>query len=192
MATDGFEQSGGGGGSGAADLAGYAYRGDMCDAFDRSSVAARYSEESGDPTQYASQDPALASSYCSVTMKTSGDRYNRTYVSFTGMWHKKTDPEPEFAPRAQAYTDRSDDTSSYRTTQLGGLGDQAFLIVDKTRGGSTVRWMRLAVRDGWFEASLEWSNYASASSDSAAPGEPELRRMLTADMKSTLAALRKG
>ncbi|MFG3257960.1 hypothetical protein [Streptomyces sp. NPDC048172] len=190
LATGGFEKGGDTGG-GKADLAGYTVPSDMCEPFDRSALAARYSEESGDPTSYGSKDPALSSAYCSVTMKSSGSDYARTYVSFTGDWHKKSDPEPEFAPRMKAYTERSDDTSTYRVRQIGGIGEEAFLILDKSQGGDTVRWARLAVRDGWFEGTLEWSNYGTGPNDGESLSETELRKMMTSDMKATLEALKK-
>ena len=189
LATGGFTADDNGGGK--ADLAGYSYPSDMCEPFDRSALAARYSQESGDPTSYGSKHRALSSAYCRVTLKTSGSEYARTYVSFTGDWHKESDPGPEFAPRQKAYKNRSDSTSTYKVREVGGIGDEAYLVVDAS-GGDTVRWASLAVRDGWFEGTLEWSNYGTGPNDDGASlSEKDLRGMMTTDMKATLEALKK-
>lgn len=181
------------GGFGGADLAGYSFHDHVCDRFDRSAVKKRYPSEDGEPTEYSSNASALASGYCSIALKDpeSSSEYARTYVTFNATWHKKSDPEPEFAARVRSYEDRDDDKSEYDVKKAEGIGDEAYFTTDRSAKGKPVRWAQLVVRDGWFESSVDWSGYSSASESDNPLSEAEIRKMLTTDMKATLAALKK-
>ncbi|UGY91382.1 hypothetical protein [Streptomyces gobiensis] len=175
-----------------SDLAGYHFHSDMCRAFDRSALRGHYSEDTDrEPTQYSSEQDALDSSYCSVRLKAPGARsYDTTYVSFQVAWHKRANPEGEFEARMREYEHRESKTADYEVEAVDGLGEEAFLITDRSKRSDKVRWAKLAVRDGWVETTLDWNDLSSATRTEQ-PTKDRLRDMLTSDTKATLEALKK-
>ncbi|WP_461026917.1 hypothetical protein [Streptomyces sparsus] len=175
-----------------ADLAGYHYHQDLCGALDTSALRGHYAEDSSrGPTGYHARHEALDSSQCSVRLKAPNARsYDTTYVSFQAAWHKKTDPAGEFAARMEAYKSRSSDTSEYGVEAVDGLGEEAYLVTDRAKRDDRLRWAMLAVRDGWVETTMEWSEITSRSSADRMTKD-RLQEMLTTDTRATLEALKK-
>lgn len=174
-----------------ADLAGYHFHSDLCAALDTSALSEHYAPDpERDPDGHHAEDHALDSSHCSLRFKApDAEDYEVTYVSFQAQWHKRSDPEGEFAARMRGYEGRSDDTSAYAVEAVEGLGDEAFLITDRDRDDDAVRWAMLSVRDGWLESSMDWSDLSSAGSEDRLSAE-ELKEALTSDTRTTLEALR--
>ncbi|MEV0445179.1 hypothetical protein AB0I84_36395 [Streptomyces spectabilis] len=192
------------GGGDEADLAGYRFQKNLCDAVTIDAFKERYEPRLGSEpnSHYASKEQALDANNCNWSLKdknASASDYSSVFVNSTAQWHKKTDPKGEFASLYKGFEDRSGDTYAYTTKSVGGIGDEAFLIVEKRSptGSKTspkeFGGMTLGVRDGWFTFELQWSWYGSSTSGSAkAPSQQEVEKMIKSDARDALAALKKS
>ncbi|MFD9902779.1 hypothetical protein [Streptomyces sp. NPDC059063] len=189
-----------GGDDAEADLAGYRFQRNLCDAVTIKAFKERYeSRDTASPnTHYASRQRGLDAGNCSYSLK---DRdagttdYSSIFVNSTAQWHKKTSPKGEFASLYKGFEDRSQDTYSYRTKAVGGIGDEAYLVTERrgTSGDKDLSSMTLGVRDGWFTFELQWSFYGTSSTGAVKPpSEGEAEDMLTSDTRDALAALKKA
>ncbi|MGA4837774.1 hypothetical protein [Streptomyces sp. G45] len=189
-----------GGDSSEADLAGYRFQRNLCDAVTIKAFLERYeSRSTGEPnTHYASRQQGLDSGNCSWSLKEKSSTttdYTSVFVNGTAQWHEESDPTGEFAAQYKGYEDRSDDSYSYRTKPVDGIGDEAYLVTEKRgiSGPKQLSSMTLGVRDGWFTFELRWSWYGGTTSSAAKPPtEQEAQDMLTSDTRDALAELKKS
>ncbi|SDJ59423.1 hypothetical protein [Streptomyces indicus] len=182
-------------GSPGADLGGYAYEKDLCSVAQMSSFEDRYEKgtEENDETKYSSKRPSVDQSYCSLDLKDkqSTDEYSSTYLTYNATWHKKADPEPEYADLAKSNEDYDYEGSKTIVTKLDGLGDEAWLTTETSDTDDELNRMELNVREGWFTFRMGWSDYsASSSGDSKVPSAVDVEKWLVADAKATLKELR--
>ncbi|MCI3933428.1 hypothetical protein [Streptomyces sp. AN091965] len=193
-----------GGGDDEADLAGYHVQKNLCDAVTIDAFKERYESRLGsDPnSHYASRQQGLDVNNCNWSLKdknASASDYSSVFVNSTAQWHKKSEPEGEFASLYKGFEDRSQGAYAYETKSVDGFGDEAFLVVEKRSstgsktGPKEFGGMTLAVRDGWFTFELQWSWYGSSTSGSSkAPSEQEVEKMIKSDARDALAALKKS
>ncbi|MFP3988003.1 hypothetical protein U9R90_10945 [Streptomyces sp. E11-3] len=181
-----------------ADLRGYRLPADLCETTSHNSLLKRYKFESDTkPTSYNSEQEAIDQSQCSrgFTDRESsrGDEYSTSgYLSATATWHKKADPEPEFASTYKAYEDQMFDGFKYKVKSVGGLGDEAYVVTetqdeDDDDDPSSII---LAVRDGWFTYQVRWASFSNDSDESAPPSPAAVVDTLKSDTRATLAALK--
>ncbi|RFU84806.1 hypothetical protein DY218_20660 [Streptomyces triticagri] len=189
---------GSGSGSGDADFAGNAFQKNLCSTVELKAIQKRYALKTSDDgeTRFASRQPGLDRSHCGrpVEDRKPGGGSTSTYIHTTAEWHKKTDPKGEFESRQRGYEDQSEDTYAYETEEVGGIGDEAYLIAER-RGDDkdTLGGMTLAVREGHFTFEMRWSWFAGSSENRAdPPSEEAVEKMLRADVKSALAAMKQG
>ncbi|WP_263170231.1 hypothetical protein [Streptomyces sp. SCSIO ZS0520] len=187
------------GGSGEeADLAGYEFAKNLCEAAEFDAFQERYefqdSAVNKDNNRFSSRQDGLDQSQCSHTLKDpqeTSSSYSSTYVYATAVWHKASDPAGEFADQRKAYEDQSNDSYSYEAKETDGLGDEAWFVTEQ-RGGKTDRelgGLTLSVREGWFTFEMRWSWYGSG--DEKPPAASEVEKMLKTDTKAAMAELRK-
>ncbi|MFE0102321.1 hypothetical protein [Streptomyces sp. NPDC059009] len=194
----GSDSSGGGGGDDKPSLAGYAYRQNLCDVTKLSALLKRYERDpqSKADTHWGSRQKPLDQSQCTRKLMDpkSSSEYASTYVYATAAWHKKADPAHEFSSYQKAREDQSQDTYTYRTKAVKGLGDEAFVTTETggSSGRKQLQSMVVAVREGGFTMDMQWSNYGGASADAdKAPTADEVEKMLMADTREAMEGLKK-
>lgn len=182
-----------------ADFAGYRFHHDMCTTAALKSFRAEYEiskSPSGTPDGYSSRQKGLDESECSPTMTEKGDTSSTpatTYVTTTVRWHKRSDPEPEFASKLRVYEDQKGSAYKYTVKPLKGFGDEAYLVVEK-RGQSldSLGSVDLAVRVGWMTYEMRWSWFGGGVGEKSEPPTlAKVTRMMKTDTRATLAALKK-
>ncbi|MFF1713235.1 hypothetical protein [Streptomyces sp. NPDC058268] len=186
------------GGDGAkADLAGYQYTKDLCDVSPLDGFKKKYEidTDTTSTTHYGSRQKGFDMSYCSRKLKdpeAAADSYSSIYVYSTARWHKATDPEGEFASEQKAYEDQSQKTYTYKTKAVSGIGDEAYLVTDRSGSGNDdLNGMTLAVREGWFTIETRWSYYGGSDGKTKPPTAAEVEDMLTSDTRVTMDGLKK-
>ncbi|MEI5101257.1 hypothetical protein RB200_25295 [Streptomyces sp. PmtG] len=188
-----------GGDDAKADLAGYNFQKNLCDAVSIEAFKERYEpRDSSDPTtHYASRQEGLDSGNCSWSLKdknAGASDYSSVYLYSTAQWHKKSNPKGEFASLYKGFEDRSEKTYGYETKAVSGLGDEAYLVTERreTSGTKELSSMTLGVRDGWFTYEMRWSWYGGTSTSSVKPpSDQDAEEMITSDTRDALAALKK-
>ncbi|QKW06567.1 hypothetical protein HUT18_09300 [Streptomyces sp. NA04227] len=180
------------------DFGGNKFAKDLCGAAELSAFTDEKYEiddMNDDDDSASSRQPAIDQSQCNRSLKdneNTSSSYASTYLYTSAVWHKKVDPTEEFLATSKAYEDFSTKSYSYKTESVEGLGDEAILTVEERGdvGKKEFGGMRLAVREGWFTMEMRWSYYGGTDDD--APSRTEIEKMLKADVKETLAALKKG
>ncbi|MEV0318569.1 hypothetical protein ACIBKX_10210 [Streptomyces sp. NPDC050658] len=186
----------GSGSGGDADLAGYAYAKNLCDATKLEAFQKEYEldTDSTATTHYGSRQKGLDQSYCSRKLKdpeADADSYASTYVYSTAVWHKATDPEGEFASEWKAYEDQSQKTYGYTTKAVSGMGDEAYLVTEKSgTDKDSLTSMTLAVREGWFTIQMHWSSYGAPDDKAKQPSAAEVEQMLKTDVGTAMDSLK--
>lgn len=198
FATGGLgSDSGDSGDEAKADLAGYQYTKDLCDASPLDGFKKKYEidTDSTSTTHYGSQQKGLDQGYCSRKLKdpaAEADSYSSIYVYSTARWHKASNPEGEFASEQKSYEDQSQKSYSYKTKAVSGIGDEAFLVTETGgTGDDDLNGMTLAVREGWFTFQMHWSSYASTDDKAEPPTAAEVEEMLKTDTRTTMDSLKK-
>ncbi|MCX4671457.1 hypothetical protein OG453_33035 [Streptomyces sp. NBC_01381] len=187
----------GSGDGGDADFAGHQYTKNLCDATKLEAFQKEYTldTDSTATTHYGSRQKGLDQSYCSHKLKdpaAAADSYASTYVYSTARWHKTTDPAGEFASEWKAFEDQSQKTYGYTTKAVSGIGDEAYLVTEKSgTDKDSLTSMTLAVRAGWFTIQMHWSSYGAPDDKAAQPKEAEVRKMLETDTRTAMESLKK-
>ncbi|MFJ9414122.1 hypothetical protein ACIRPT_08140 [Streptomyces sp. NPDC101227] len=187
------------------DLAGYSYTDDLCAATSMTpfknadfTIAANKASAASDtdtanPQHSGSRQDAVDTMWCNTSLKAksaSSSGYSSTWLYNTATLHKKTDPGPEFAAGYRAY-EKQASSIDYRVERVTGIGDEAYLVTQKKKDGSTdASYMLLGVRDGWLTYQSTWSNYASSGASGTQPTGDEVATMLKTSAKETLQRLR--
>ncbi|MCK8677373.1 hypothetical protein [Streptomyces lichenis] len=179
------------------EFGGHRYAADLCETFRFEGFEERYDfQDVEDGDAYGSRQQAVDQSSCSRRFNAK-DAEDTTladgYLSAQAVWHKGSDPAPEFASLQSASEDRSTDDYTYEVAPAGDLGDEAYTVTTVRKSGTgekEVGNMSLAARDGWFTLELSWSWYGS-DDEGEVPTRQELRRLLDSEMRSALEALRK-
>lgn len=179
------------------NLAGYAYTADMCAAADTTAFDADYEPEGyRDPSGTAFEHRAVDRSACTFYLTPAGGgSLSSLFLTYEAVWHKRSDPRPEFAATYRGQEQYQDVNYDYEVEPISGLGDEAFLVylTDSNDDGRLAR-VVLAVRDGWFEHRLTWDAYID-------PTDPAVSHLLDREYvtealressEATLAALRGG
>ncbi|MBB1245721.1 hypothetical protein GL263_19455 [Streptomyces durbertensis] len=174
-----------------ADLAGYNFHEDMCEAVYRSPFLEHYTAQGGNTANHSTHDAMDTSSCLMRYRRGSSSGYPSTFVTFTATWHKKTDPTAEFEARAQAQESRSNETQRYRVEPVEELGEEAFLVTSERKRDGRLTYAALTVRDGWVETHLEWSDVDIPRAGQSPLSKTQVRSMLTKSTEETLAELRK-
>ncbi|MGW6054719.1 hypothetical protein [Streptomyces sp. NPDC055189] len=182
-----------------ADLAGYQYKKNLCDASPLDGFKKHYEidTDSTSTTHYGSRQKGFDQAYCSRNLKdpkADADTYTSIYVSSTARWHKATDPAGEFASEQKAYEDQSQKSYSYKTKAVSGIGDEAYLVTDTSgTDKKSLNGMTLAVREGWFTVEMRWSFYGGGPDDKVEPPTAaEVEEMLKTDVRAEMDGLKKG
>jgi hypothetical protein len=198
FATGNLGSDSGSGDGEKADLAGYQYAKNLCDASPLDAFKKEYEidSDSTSTTQYGSRQKGFDQSYCSRKLKdpeADADTYSSIYVYSTARWHKASAPEGEFASEYKAYEDQSQKTYSYKTKAVSGIGDEAYLVTDTSgTGDDDLSGMTLAVREGWFTIETRWSYYGGTDDKVKPPTAAEVEEMLTSDTRATMDELKKS
>ncbi|TGB13602.1 hypothetical protein [Streptomyces sp. MZ04] len=185
------------GGGGEADLAGYQFTKNLCDATKLEAFQKEYDldTDSTATTHYGSRQKGLDQGYCSHKLKdpeAAADSYASTYVYSTARWHKASDPAGEFASEWKGFEDQSQKTYGYTTKAVSGMGDEAYLVTEKSgTDKDSLTSMTLAVREGWFTAEMHWSSYGAPDDKKTQPKAAEIETMLKADTRAAMGTLKK-
>ncbi|MFC0597486.1 hypothetical protein [Streptomyces palmae] len=196
FATGGFDDD-----KPTADLAGYSYTGNLCEATDFSPFTdGKYKEdepssEEQNPEHNGTEHEALDVMNCDMDFKRddSTDSYSSAWLYTNVQLHKKSNPQPEFQATYQAYENQRSGSTAHKVKEITGIGDEAYLVTQVDKEGSTDGdYMILAVRDGWLTYSLTWSEYVSSSSGSSSSGATaeEIEGMLKRTATATLSKLK--
>ncbi|MGW0905927.1 hypothetical protein [Streptomyces sp. NPDC002853] len=200
FATGNLGSTGDSGDDAKADLAGYEYAKNLCDVSPLDAFKEKFEidSDSTSTTHYGTRQKGFDQSYCSRKLKdpkADADSYSSIYVYSTARWHKATDPKGEFASEQKAYEDQSQKTYTYTTKAVSGIGDEAYLVTDKSgtsgSSGDDLNGMTLAVREGWFTIETRWSYYGGADDKSEPPTASEVEEMLKSDTRAAMDGLKK-
>ncbi|MFG2648741.1 hypothetical protein [Streptomyces sp. NPDC048436] len=199
FATGNLGSDSGSGDGEKADLAGYQYAKNLCDASPLDAFKKEYEidSDSTSTTHYGSRQKGFDQSYCSRKLKdpeADADTYSSIYVYSTARWHKATDPQGEFASEQKAFEDQSQKTYGYKTKAVSGIGDEAYLVTEESRttGKDSLTGMTLAVREGWFTIETHWSYYGGTDDKTEPPTATEVEEMLTSDTRAAMDGLKKS
>ncbi|MCU4745531.1 MULTISPECIES: hypothetical protein [Streptomyces] len=177
------------GGDDKPDPAGYAFADDLCAAADISAFEDDYELDS-EPLARSFDGDTLAIGTCDFTLAPIGDDdYNSAYVTYDASWHRGSDPAPEFADSYRFFEQYGDDGFAYTVEELSGLGEEAYLVT-RTNDADELDWVILAVRDGWFQASVTWNAYLDTPEYAELVDPRRVTGMLRSATESTLAALK--
>ncbi|WP_225730103.1 MULTISPECIES: hypothetical protein [unclassified Nocardia] len=182
-----------------ADLRGYHFVGNLCDATDTSlftgrNLKSQSTDSSGKafPTHEGHQHAALDSMSCGFHFAPPGstDKYSYASLYVNANVHKQTDPGPEF----DAYRDTFTDTEFGKDStieKVSGIGDAAYLTLKKPSSGSSGVDVSLSVRDGWFTYGLSWyqSDYGNKNSGQY-PSESDIKDLLKKAAAASMPKLR--
>ncbi|WP_326599095.1 hypothetical protein [Streptomyces sp. NBC_01803] len=153
----------------------------------------------GEPASrsFASEDLDLG--HCEVSLSPAGagaDAYELVHVSYDASWHKGSDPAGEFAAHAESYAQYNDDPAcssyTYETEPVDGLGDEAYIVYGSDITDSTLSWVTLSVRDGWFTSSVTWNSLVTGEEYVNVASRDRVTETLVAASDATLRALREG
>ncbi|GGU73054.1 hypothetical protein GCM10010275_04530 [Streptomyces litmocidini] len=162
------------------DLGGYRDAADFCRTIELKALEGVLGKAGQDGSGPAIEDPALFQAGCSLTFGPPQEGYS---ASVTYTLHKKADPGPEFAPKAE----------NGRSPQpVDGLGEQAFFDQSGNDGA------QLVVLDGQAEFELSvWSQYDYDSAKGEATRSTRAIDLsgidvpMTQDLLALMAALKK-
>ncbi|MFI9508514.1 hypothetical protein [Nocardia sp. NPDC052566] len=184
-----------------ADLRGYHYVDNLCDFTDTSPfTSAGYSSQSTgtstdkdkypkhDGTKHAAVDTMSCAYHFSPPGSASASDYGSLYTH--AELHKQTDPGPEFTASNETWTQRSTGKDS-KVEKISGIGDEAYLIKDKTTSGLTGVNVTLVVRDGWVTYSTSYFQFNTSTDKSKVPSEADITEKLKKSAPATLAKLRR-
>ncbi|MEU1905715.1 hypothetical protein [Streptomyces hygroscopicus] len=187
--------TGGFGDEAKADLAGYRYMTNLCNPTDAQPFedsGYRQKDDSGSTSNQhsSSESPTLDTMTCNIDFEPSdavSNDYSSVWLYTSASLHKKTNPEPEFEAQYRAYENQETSSYSYKVSPVDGLGDEAYVVRQQTKSGSTTgAYVILAVRDGWMTYQSTWSEYVSSSSSTKAKTPDEATEMLKKSAKATL------
>ena len=177
-----------GGGKSEADLAGYHFHGNVCEASDLDAFGDHYdSDDSSDGQHQNTRKDALDVSSCSQRLRDTMS-VSTAQLSTAVEWHKEADPEPEFSARQGAYAEHRSSDFENSLKPVKGIGDEAYLLTWRSAESSELSSMTLTVRDGWVTYEMTWSQTGGESTDT--PSESEVSDWLKQDTKSVLANLK--
>ncbi|WP_165985608.1 hypothetical protein [Streptomyces sp. YIM 98790] len=173
--------------AGSPDFAGNHYVEDLCEVAGFAAFEERYGEPDteAEPTGFSHED--RDASQCSVTYP-AGAEYGSVYVTLDATWHRAVDPAPYFAGTWEMYNLYGSDGYAYDVGPYEkGPGDEAYLVTSTDTAEDRVVSVSLAVREGWLELSLSWSDWTGGET----AGE-EITEMLHQSAVDTLAALKES
>ncbi|WP_144385165.1 hypothetical protein [Streptomyces sp. SAJ15] len=181
-----------------ANLAGYHYVSDLCEATDLGPYMARgyaMQERAGNPLVSGSRQSALDWMTCDLDFNPPDrgpSEYSSAYVDTEVYLHKASDPAPEFAARYKAYKDKKDRLDyHYVVKPAPGFGEEAFLVTEvPDDGGTDAAEVILAIRDGWLTYESKWSELRAPDSKGKPATAEEAADMLKRSAKATLAKLK--
>ncbi|QIS12059.1 hypothetical protein [Nocardia arthritidis] len=182
-----------------ADLRGYHFVGNLCDATDTSLFTGRNlktqsTDSSGKafPTHEGHQHAALDTMSCGFHFAPPGstDKYSYASLYVDATVHKQTNPGPEFDAYRDTYTDTEFGKDS-TIEKVSGIGDAAYLRIKKPSSGSSGVDVSLSVRDGWFTYGLSWyqSDYGNKTSGQY-PSESDIKDLLRKAAAASMPKLR--
>lgn len=173
-----------------ADLAGYHFYRNVCDAADLDAFGDHYDldDSLSEDEHYNSRQRPLDVSYCTQSLRAT-ETSESAQVSTSVEWHKETDPEAEFGARQRAYDDHESSVFDYRVKPVRGVGEEAYLITGRTTEPSGLSSVTLTVRDGWLTYEMTWSQ--PGATEGEGPSESDVSDWLEQDTKSALANLKK-
>lgn len=185
----------------SADLAGYQFHQDICDVMDTGAFKEHYVPSDKDAEKSAhSTHAAQDMSTCSLRFKRQSnnddyDDYERgyspsAYVDLSTIWHKRSDPSPEFEAQVRGrHQMRDTPKSTFNIVDVDDVGEEAFFSTESKEDGPLTG-ATLSIRDGWVEVQLTWYSYTT-SRNREQLSEGEVKKMLLKSARGTLTELKK-
>ncbi|SFC00006.1 hypothetical protein [Streptomyces aidingensis] len=168
------------------DFAGNGVYQDLCEVADFAAVQEHYGEPEAEAESSSFSHEDRDAGQCRQTFPTESGEYSSVYVTMEAVWHRAADPAPHFAGsremnRLYGGEDYTYDARPYEE----GLGDEAYLVSSTDSAEDRTDWISLAVREGWLELSISWSNWSEGTTE-----KNEITQMLHQVLEDTLSAMK--
>ena len=185
----------------SANLAGYQFHQDICDVMDTGAFKEHYVPSDKDAEKSAhSTHAAQDMSTCSLRFKrqTDNDDYDdhergyspSAYVDLSTIWHKRSDPSPEFEAQVKGrHQMRDNPKSTFNIIDVDDVGEEAFFSTESKEDGPLTG-ATLSIRDGWVEVQMTWYSYTT-SRNREQLSEGDVKKMLVKSAQGTLTELKK-